>query len=293
MIRDFTLDRYEELCEEIVAGGYDVLNVNGYVQGKVKGNVQKDAQRGPQRGPQRGVQSDSKSDYVIIRHDVDSRPQMALKMARIERSRDIFSTYYFRFVKGIFDPAIIREISDLGHEIGYHYEVLSKAGGDFKRAIGLFEYELAQFRKICIIDTICMHGSVLSKYDNRDLWRIYDYRDFDISAEAYLSLGNDLCYLSDTGWEWNKKHKLRDLMPIKEGDLSVKDTPVKEPSVNSTSELLDVIHNNKINRIYLLVHPGNWTDNFYDWYYIMMKNKFFNAGKSILRLANGYNNNNH
>jgi hypothetical protein len=33
-----------------------------------------------------------------------------------------------------------------------------------------------------------MHGSVLSKYDNRDL-ESYDYRDFGISAEAYLSLG--------------------------------------------------------------------------------------------------------
>ncbi len=263
MIRDFTLERYEELCNEIVTSGYDVLNVNGYMQGNPK------------------------SGCVVIRHDVDSRPWMALKMARIERNWDISSTYYFRFVKGIFDPAIIREISDLGHEIGYHYEVLSKARGNYERAIELFEYELAQFREICSIDTICMHGSVLSKYDNRDLWRIYDYRDFDISAEAYLSLGNDLCYLSDTGWEWNKKHKLRDLMPLKDGELSV-----KEPSINSTSELFDIIHNNKINRIYLLVHPGNWTDNFYDWYYIMMKNKFFNAGKRILRLANGYNNNN-
>lgn len=266
--RDFTLERYDRLCEKIVDRGYRVLTVDDYVG------------------------RSHETDYVILRHDVDSRPGMALKMAHLESRIGICSTYYFRFTKSIFNPRIIREISDLGHEIGYHYEVLSRAGGDYEEAIRLFEYELAQFRKICDINTICMHGSVLSKYDNRELWSIYDYHDFDISAEAYLSLGNDFCYLSDTGWEWNKKHKLRDLMPITDGDLSVKDPSVKEPSVNSTAELFDIIHNNKINRIYLLVHPGNWTDNFYDWYYIMMKNKFFNAGKKILRLANGYNNNN-
>jgi hypothetical protein len=77
------------------------------------------------------------SNYIILRHDVDSRPGMALKMAELENRKDICSTYYFRFTKNIFDPGIIRRVSDLGHEIGYHYEVLSKAGGNFEEAIRL------------------------------------------------------------------------------------------------------------------------------------------------------------
>jgi len=45
----------------------------------------------------------------------------------------------------------------LGHEIGYHYEVLSKANGDYETAVELFEQELSEFRKITDVKTICMH----------------------------------------------------------------------------------------------------------------------------------------
>jgi hypothetical protein len=256
MIRDFTLEKYDQLCGEIINSGYEVFTVYDYML----------------RSP--------KSNYVILRHDVDSRPGMALKMAELENRMDISATYYFRFVKGIFDPEIIRQINDLGHEIGYHYEVLSKAGGNFEEAIKLFDFELAEFRQICSINTICMHGSVLSKHNNRELWNIYDYRSFGLSGEAYLSLGDNFHYLSDTGWEWNKKHKLRDLMPAK----------LDEPSISSTSQLFDLISNNKIENIYLLIHPGNWTDKYCDWYYILLKNKLFNTGKRLLRHANNYDN---
>jgi hypothetical protein len=249
--RDFTLQRYRDLCEEIIGSGYRVFTVNDFLLQRPR------------------------SDFVILRHDVDSRPWMALKMAGIEKDLDIRATYYFRFAKGIFDPEIIRRIDDMGHEIGYHYEVLSRAGGNYEDAIRLFGQELEEFRKICNINTICMHGSVLSKYDNKKLWSLYNFRDFGIAAEAYLSLGNDFSYLSDTGWEWNRKHKLRDLMPSEEDNSSV----------NSTDDLFDIISNNKIKNIYLLVHPGNWTDGHYDWYYIFLKNKFFNAGKWLLSRA--------
>ena len=55
------------------------------------------------------------------------------------------------------------KIPDLGHEVGYHYEVLSKANGNYERAIKLFEQELSKFRKIVDVKTICMHGSPLSR----------------------------------------------------------------------------------------------------------------------------------
>jgi hypothetical protein len=69
-------------------------------------------------------------------------------------------------------------------------------------------------------------------------------------------------------------------MPLKKDD----------PSISSTSELFDLISHNMIGNIYLLVHPGNWTDKHYDWYYILLKNKLFNAGKRLLRHANNYDN---
>ena len=91
-------------------------------------------------------------------------------MAELEHGLGIQSTYYFR-VLYTFKPEIIGKIRDLGHEVGYHYEVLSKANGDYEKAVELFEQELSEFRKIVDVKTISMHGSPLSRYDNRDLYR--------------------------------------------------------------------------------------------------------------------------
>jgi len=251
-MRDFTLGKYCELCEDILDSGYKVFTVQSYLQ-KRPG-----------------------SDFVILRHDVDSKPQKALKMAEMESQMGISSTYYFRSTKSVFIPKIIEKVYAKGHEIGYHYEVLSKAQGNFKEAIRLFERELDEFKKICDIDTICMHGSVLSRYDNRTLWNLYDFRDFGIIGEAYLSMGENFHYFSDTGWEWSNKHKMRDIMPFKKDELFV----------SSTADLTGAIINNKLNNIYLLVHPGNWADSFHNWCHILIENKVFNIGKELLRFMN-------
>ena len=57
-----------------------------------------------------------------------------------------------------------------------------------------------------------MHGSPLSKWDNRDLWKRYDYRDFGIIAEPYFDVDfNEVLYLTDTGRRWNNsKASVRD-----------------------------------------------------------------------------------
>ncbi len=251
-MRDFTLGRYCELCENVLENGYKVFTVQSYLQ----------------KHPE--------SNFVILRHDVDSKPQKALKMAELESQMGISSTYYFRSTKSVFIPKIIEKVYAKGHEIGYHYEVLSKAQGDFKEAIRLFERELNEFKKICDIDTICMHGSVLSKYDNRTLWNHYDFRDFGIAGEAYLSMGENFHYFSDTGWEWSNKHKLRDIMPFMRDELPI----------SSTADLTGAMINNKLNNIYLLVHPGNWADSFRNWCHILIENKVFNIGKEFLRFAN-------
>jgi len=55
----------------------------------------------------------------------------------------------------------------LGHEAGYHYESLVKAGGDFSEAIKMFEVELNRLKQIADIKTICAHGSPFSRWDSK------------------------------------------------------------------------------------------------------------------------------
>jgi len=226
MCRDFTLDKYRELCQAVINSGYQVLTVRRYLEN-------------PDVSPQ----------LVILRHDVDRSPGNALKMAELERELDISATYYFRKRRHTFKPEIIRSIAQMGHEIGYHYEALVKASGDYGRAIQVFEAELNEFREIYDVVTISMHGSPLSKYDNRDLWQRYDFREFGIIGEAYLSIDYDkVAYLSDTGRTWNsRRYNIRDV--VEGGNI---------PQIDTTNDLISLFESKAIEQLCILVHPNRW-----------------------------------
>ena len=57
---------------------------------------------------------------------MDRLPGNSLKTALLENNFGIRATYFFRTIPQTFKPEIIKEIADLGHEIGYHYENLSE-----------------------------------------------------------------------------------------------------------------------------------------------------------------------
>jgi hypothetical protein len=167
---------------------------------------------------------------IILRHDVDKLPLNSLKFARIQAAVGIKSTYYFRVVQGSWEEAIIKEIAGMGHEVGYHYEDLIfawakiKAEGGGRKVqgselrvrdeklerqvveIGIesFKKNLEDLRKIVPVKTICMHGSPMSRWDSRLLWKYYDYHDFGIVGEPYFDINFDeVLYLTDTGRRWD------------------------------------------------------------------------------------------
>ncbi len=150
---------------------------------------------------------------IIIRHDVDKLPYNSLQFAKIQTENGIKGTYYFRIIPGSFDEKIIKEIFSLGHEIGYHYEDMDRCAVRGVRyeeeelakiAIKSFAMNLEKLRKIVPVKTICMHGSPLSRWDSRLLWKYYDYHDFGIVGEPYFDLNFDeVLYLTDTGRRWD------------------------------------------------------------------------------------------
>jgi len=130
----------------------------------------------------------------------------------MEQASGISGSYYFRIVPESYDETIIRQISGLGHEIGYHYEDLALCGGDSDKAYESFCRHLERFWKIVPVTTICMHGSPLSRWDSRAIWEKYDYRTLGITAEPYFDIDfNNTFYLTDTGRRWDGyKVSLRD-----------------------------------------------------------------------------------
>ncbi len=186
-MKDFTMTLYKQLLHSLIELEHSFKTLEAYIQSPLE-------------------------KIVIIRHDVDLIPQNALEMAKIENELGIRASYYFRIVSDVFDKEIIKKIAEMGHEIGYHYEVLSKTKGNLSKGIELFKNELNEFRKIVDIKTISMHGSPLSKWDSRKLWEKYNYRDFGIIGEPYFDIDfNEVLYLTDTGRRWDgESYNVRD-----------------------------------------------------------------------------------
>jgi hypothetical protein len=61
---------------------------------------------------------------IVLRHDVDQYPASALRMAAIEAELGVHSTWYFRWRTA--HPTVIKEMRDGGHEVGLHYETLTR-----------------------------------------------------------------------------------------------------------------------------------------------------------------------
>lgn len=201
---------------------------------------------------------------AVMRHDVDGNIGNALKMARIENRTGIFSTYYFRMTPRLFKPEIISKISELGHEVGYHYEVLSDARGDYPHARKLFHENLKKLREIAPVKTACMHGRSFSKHNNLRFWDNYTLEEFGLVAEPYLSIDySSMFYFTDTGLRWdNYRFNLRDHVKAR-----------KNSEIKSTPDLIRVLSIQKPDEVALLTHTNNWVDNKLLW--LAYKSLFF------------------
>jgi hypothetical protein len=248
---DFTLEKYGELCQAIVSAGYETKTVRDYLLST------------PSRG----------SRTVILRHDVDRKPEKALNMAVLEKELGLFATYYFRYTRQVFREEIIKKIVSLNHEIGYHYETLSKARGDYHKALELFQEELHALRDIADISTICMHGRPLSAWDNRWLWREYDFRRFQILGEAYLSVDySRVTYFTDTGRSWNAdKANIRDRVSTS-----------AQSSVKSTDDLMELIRSKCLTKVCIQTHPERWDCKFSGWLLQFVKDNISNLAKPMI-----------
>jgi hypothetical protein len=233
MVRDFTIERFEQLLRSLLKAGYKILSFRDYLS----------LQQRPDR-------------FVVLRHDVDSKPLKALQLAELESRFNIAGTYYFRSTKDVFNTDVIHRIYQLGHEVGYHYEELSRHQGNFELSIASFTQSLEAFREVCPVDTICMHGSPLSAIDNRLLWAKYDYRDFGIKGEIYLDTDfSKLFYLTDTGRSWNSKYNIRDKV----------DSPFKI-RILDTPHLMRLLFEQEFPpQLMITVHPERWASSRTAW----------------------------
>lgn len=240
---------------------------------------------------------------VILRHDVDKHPENSLEFAKVQNSFGIKGTYYFRITPESFNESIIIEIAKLGHEIGYHYETIDTIVRRVKNqklqytnqnlidaAYAEFCKNLETFRRIVAIKTISMHGSPLSKYDNRAIWEKYDYKSLGIIGEPYFDLDfNQIFYVTDTGRSWNGHH-------FNARDKALKSNPVINSeflklNLRTTSDIIYSITNNTFpSKAMLNFHPQRWTNKPISWIQELIVQNSKNMIKYFLiRMRDKYN----
>lgn len=251
--RDYTGAMYDQLILS-VSKNYKTYSILDYCEAQRKGCLEER--------------------LMIMRHDVDADASNALAMAEIDAAHGVRSTFYFRMKPNVFRPTIIKKIQFLGHEIGYHYEVLSDANGDYQKAGKLFASHLRTLRKIAPVKTACMHGRSLSKINNLDFFRHYRLQSFGLFAEPYLSIDySDKYYFTDTGLCW---HNLR---------FNIRDSVYSKGNggIRSTEELIRFIRSPIPKKAALLTHTNNWVDNVLLW--SAYKSSFFilNGIKTLIK----------
>lgn len=212
---------------------------------------------------------------IVLRHDVDLLPYNSLAFAKIQAEQGVKGVYYFRAVPESWDVPVIKQIAELGHEIGYHYECLTTCKGDMPKAIADFERNLAALRKLAPVSTICMHGSPMSRYDSKDLWKHADYRNYGITGEPYFDVDfSKVFYLTDTGRRWDgDKVSVRDKVQASGHRLSFHSTP----------EIIRFAGSGQLpEQIMFTFHPQRWNDNKVLWMKELLLQNLKNTVKRLL-----------
>lgn len=248
---DFTQTMYRRLCREINEAGYQSAIMGDYFK-----PVEPDETR------------------LFLRHDVDRDPILSLEMAQIEHEHKLVATYFFRVVDTVFKPDLITKIAGLGMEIGYHYECLDKAKGDYSKAYDTCQDDLKKLRAIAPVKSMAMHGNPLTKWDNRDLWKKYDYKQLGIEVAAYLNIDyTQTRYFSDTGRSWRESG----------GNIYDFVDQEQRHSLKTTPDLIDFLATN-IRETIILTHPNRWSNQPSKWLYNWAYDTAGNMAKAMIKM---------
>lgn len=249
---DFTLKKYTEIIDAGLAAGYHLGTVSDLFEKSLK------------------------KPFIVLRHDVDRKPLNSLAMAKAEADRGVRASYYFRSVKASFNPEIILQIHEMGHEIGYHYEDWHTARYEKDTALKLFQTHLGALRALAPVTTICMHGSPLSKENNMEIWKHWDYREHGVE-DCILSYDyTDHAFFTDSGRTFGVSGaNLRDEL----GDADI------YAQVRSSDDLIAFIHARGADKIMVSCHPERWAHKRPDWITQFSKDQLTNSIKHGIRLV--------
>jgi hypothetical protein len=145
--------------------------------------------------------------------------------------------------------------------VGYHYEELVAEKGDVDKAYARFVRNVKKMRQVVDVRTITMHGSPMSRFDSKDMWRVYDYKKLGLIGEPQIDVDwSEMFYLTDTGRSWNGVSR-RD--KVAERALAWK---AKGWVYEKTDDVIRALKEGSFpNCVMMTTHPQRWTDSWGEW----------------------------
>lgn len=148
---------------------------------------------------------------IALRHDIDHSLEKAHRFAQWESLRGYRSSYFILTTADYWngdanDFAMLDDIIDMGHEVGFHNDAMNAPGvdGDVSKAAKYIN------EQIDILESgLSKHYSILgcadhggSPHKNPDLWGFYDPAVFAFEYEAYQLQKSTNTYISDNQGRW-------------------------------------------------------------------------------------------
>jgi hypothetical protein len=145
--------------------------------------------------------------FLLVRHDIDTSPHYALKMAQLEHHLGVRSSFFVLMHSPFYNPAApqhwddLRKIIDLGFEVGLHYDTEFFEQRNLDPLEGVLG-DVAALEKILQIkiSSVSQHRPASSTFLKK-LNESY--------TDAYNEdLMHNVCYISDSGFKWRNKSLL-------------------------------------------------------------------------------------
>lgn len=140
------------------------------------------------------------SPTLLLRHDIDFSLNHAWKMAKLEHKLDIKSTYFILLYNDFYNPLtpsskeIIKNIKDMGHEIGIHWDSRNYRDESWKK----------KFKRDLQILSDIIREPILSGSQHEPASTSLIKISKLLKFEAYSSNFKKFIYTSDSSMTWRK-----------------------------------------------------------------------------------------
>lgn len=200
--------------------------------------------------------------FLILKHDVETNPKKALKMARIEHRHKQQGSYYVQayLLDAPDNIRILKQIGELGHEVSYHHDVMDSNKGDITNAEREFECNKKRFEAHGFsIATVCQHGNPIidriGYHSNRDFFRNAEVATkyahiTEIMVHFRARIQADCLYISDAGYRWNiiSNPESNDVENCMENDVTLE-------------SLREIVELGMRQSLIVSTHPHRWHNN--------------------------------